>query len=111
MKEDFDTLLGSTGSKYLLATIIAKRAAQLRAGLPAAVPPRSNPVTTAMAEMSANQLVWGNDLVPQESLERAMIAAKAALQPAPAFANDEPDEIFPRQGLASAGRDESKRQS
>ena len=88
-KEDFDNLLGTTGSKYVLATIIGKRAVQLRAGLPAAVPPRSSPVTTAMAEMAADQLVWGHDLVPQASLERAMAAAPAALQPTPGFATDE----------------------
>lgn len=71
-QEGYDVLLDLTDSRYRLSMIVARRAAQLKAGVPSLleegdVPDNGNTVTMAMAELRLKKPVrWGDDL-PEET--------------------------------------------
>lgn len=75
-QEGFDTLMALTDSRYRLSMIVARRAAQLKLGIPSVLPtdayPRTrNTVTVAMKELEYGQgLRWGNDLPSAEELKQ-----------------------------------------
>ncbi len=73
-QEGFDTLMGLTESRYRLSMVVARRAAQLKLGIPSVLPkddvPRTrNTVTVAMKELEERAGVrWGDDLPSTEEL-------------------------------------------
>src|SRR5690606_13789207 len=66
-QEGYDKLLGLTDSRYRLSVIVAKRAAQLKFGVPTVldpedVPKNENTVSLAMKELLlSDELRWGDD--------------------------------------------------
>ena len=77
-QEGFDALLALTDSRYRLSVIVARRAAQLKGGIPSLLEPeempatgRHNTVTIAMMELQlGKELRWGDDLPSLEELRR-----------------------------------------
>jgi DNA-directed RNA polymerase subunit omega len=75
-QEGFDTLMALTDSRYRLSMIVARRAAQLKLGIPSLLPPEAYPktrntVTIAMKELELGcGLRWGNDLPTMEELKQ-----------------------------------------
>ena len=77
-QDGFDTLLALTDSRYRLSIIVARRAAQLKGGIPTLLEPeempstgRQNTVTLAMRELQLDkELRWGDDLPSLEELRR-----------------------------------------
>lgn len=77
-QEGFDELLALTDSRYRLSMIVARRAAQLKGGIPPLLSAeempssgRQNTVTLAMKELQLDkELRWGNDLPSLEELRR-----------------------------------------
>jgi len=75
-QEGFDTLMALTESRYRLSMIVARRAAQLKAGIPPVlpkdeVPKTRNTVTIAMKELEKGSGVrWGDDLPSMDELLR-----------------------------------------
>jgi len=76
-QEGYDKLMALTDSRYRLSMIVARRAAQLKAGIPPvldvdALPRTQNTVTIAMKELEVtHDVVWGDDLPGIEELKRA----------------------------------------
>ena len=74
-QEGFDTLMSLTESRYRLSMVVARRAAQLKVGIPSVlpkgdVPQTRNTVTVAMKELEERAGVrWGNDLPSSEELK------------------------------------------
>jgi len=80
-QKDIDKLLALTDSKYRLTNLVAKRAAQLKSGLPTTLEPEERPhtrnaVTIAMREMLNGRLAWGENIVKEERLAEAIQAAR-----------------------------------
>jgi DNA-directed RNA polymerase subunit omega len=74
-QEGFDTLINLTDSRYRLSMIVARRAAQLKLGIPPALAPEDYPktrntVTLAMRELEEGNIVWGDKLPPVEELQK-----------------------------------------
>lgn len=75
-QEGYDTLMALTDSRYRLSMIVARRAAQLKAGIPSmldadALPHTSNTVSIAMKELeSGRDIVWGDELPSIDELRR-----------------------------------------
>lgn len=75
-QEGYDTLMALTDSRYRLSMIVARRAAQLKAGIPTTLAAEeaahtSNTVTLAMKELEGDrEIVWGDDLPSTEDLRR-----------------------------------------
>lgn len=73
-QEGFDTLMDLTESRYQLSMITARRAAQLKLGVPSVLPKDEQPktrntVTIAMKELEAGAGVrWGDDLPSADEL-------------------------------------------
>lgn len=66
-QEGIDTLLALTDSRYRLSMITARRAAQLKTGIPSILDPEERPktrntVTIAMKEVATGRITWGDDL-------------------------------------------------
>jgi len=74
-QEGFDTLMQLTESRYRLSMVTARRAAQLKLGIPSVLPknevPRTrNTVTIAMKELEEGAGVrWGDDLPSTDELK------------------------------------------
>ena len=74
-QEGFDTLMSLTESRYRLSMVVARRAAQLKLGVPSVLPkselPRTrNTVTVAMKELEEDAGVrWGSDLPSNDELK------------------------------------------
>lgn len=74
-QEGFDTLMELTESRYRLSMVTARRAAQLKLGIPSVlpkdnVPHTRNTVTIAMKELEAHAGIrWGDDLPSTEQLQ------------------------------------------
>ncbi len=74
-QEGYDTLMDLTESRYRLSMVTARRAAQLKLGIPSVLPegevPRTrNTVTIAMKELEENAGVrWGDDLPSTDELQ------------------------------------------
>ena len=66
-QEGYDKLLALTDSRYRLSIVVAKRAAQLKFGVPTVldvddVPKNENTVSLAMKELTiSDQVRWGDD--------------------------------------------------
>lgn len=77
-QEGYDKLIGLTDSRYRLSMIVARRAAQLKSGIPTTlepgtVPSLENSVTVAMKELELGAGVeWGagEDLPTLDELKR-----------------------------------------
>jgi DNA-directed RNA polymerase subunit omega len=75
-QEGYDTLMALTDSRYRLSMIVARRAAQLKAGIPTtldsdAAPHTSNTVSIAMKELeTTHDIVWGDELPSADDLRR-----------------------------------------
>jgi DNA-directed RNA polymerase subunit omega len=72
-ERNIDKLLSLTDSKYRLSVAVAKRAAQLRGGMPSVLPSEQrarmrNLVTVAMRELASGQLKVGAGLIDEGKL-------------------------------------------
>jgi len=89
-QEGYDTLLALTDSRYRLSMIVARRAAQLKSGIPTVLdvdllPHNENTVTLAMRELElTDEIVWGDELPTVDTLRRA--AEPMRVDPPPTFA-------------------------
>src|SRR5690606_37614617 len=99
-QEGYDTLLALTDSRYRLSMITARRAAQLKSGIPTVLevdqlPHNENTVTLAMRELElSDEIVWGSDLPAMEALRRAVEPVKVeAPQTFAAAADDDDDDL------------------
>lgn len=85
-QEGFDTLMSLTESRYRLSMVTARRAAQLKLGIPSVlpkdeVPHTRNTVTIAMKELEERAGIrWGNDLPSTEQL-RGLIERERREEP------------------------------
>lgn len=77
-QEGYDRLLSLTDSRYRLSIVVARRAAQLKSGVPSLLEAdempaaKTNTVSVAMAELSTGKgIVWGEDLPSDASLREA----------------------------------------
>jgi DNA-directed RNA polymerase subunit omega len=76
-QEGYDTLLELTDSRYRLSMVVARRAAQLKTGIPSTLEPdelagMSNTVSIAMKEVELGEgIVWGDELPDVSDLRRA----------------------------------------
>jgi DNA-directed RNA polymerase subunit omega len=77
-QEGYDELMALTDSRYRLTMITARRAAQLKAGIPPLLGPEelpktANTVTVAMKELELGKPIrWGDDLPSHEELSRGL---------------------------------------
>jgi DNA-directed RNA polymerase subunit omega len=78
-QEGYDRLMALTDSRYRLSMIVARRAAQLKAGIPTTldvdeVPPaRGNTVSVAMRELTLGRgVLFGAELPSAEDLRRVI---------------------------------------
>lgn len=77
-QEGYDELMALTDSRYRLTMITARRAAQLKAGIPSlltgeTLPKTSNTVTVAMKELELGMPIrWGDHLPSAEELSRGL---------------------------------------
>ena len=77
-QEGYDRLLSLTDSRYRLSIVVARRAAQLKSGVPSLLDSdemptaKTNTVSVAMAELRTGKgIVWGEDLPSDVSLREA----------------------------------------
>lgn len=81
-QEGYDKLMSLTDSRYRLSMIVARRAAQLKSGIPnlldpGELPPTENTVTVAMKEIELGKpVVWGAELPSTEALMRTIPAPR-----------------------------------
>lgn len=86
-QEGFDTLMSLTESRYRLSMVTARRAAQLKLGIPSVlskgeIPNTRNTVTIAMKELERGAGVrWGDDLPSTDEL-RGVIERERREEPA-----------------------------
>lgn len=77
-QEGYDVLMALTDSRYRLSIIVARRAAQLKLGVPSLLEegelaPTQNSVTIAMKELELDKpLRWGTELPSVEELRRTV---------------------------------------
>lgn len=74
----YDRLLSLTDSRYRLSIVVARRAAQLKSGVPSLLEPdempeaKTNTVSVAMAELRTGKgIVWGEDLPADTAVREA----------------------------------------
>lgn len=83
-QEGYDDLMALTDSRYRLSLIVARRAAQLKGGIPTTLdsderPANKNTVSLAMKELRTKRgIKWGSDLPTTEELRRGFERAKRA---------------------------------
>ncbi len=77
-QKGYDRLLSLTDSRYRLSIVVARRAAQLKSGVPSLLSAdempdaNSNTVSVAMEELrTGKDIVWGEDLPTDASLREA----------------------------------------
>ncbi len=81
-QEGYDTLMGLTESRYALSIIVARRAAQIKLGVPSTLdegdlPATQNTVTVAMKELELGKPVrWGADLPSIDELRRTIAPSR-----------------------------------
>jgi len=100
-QEGYDTLLALTDSRYRLSMIVARRAAQLKMGIPTVLdvddlPRNENTVTLAMKELeTTNDIVWGDELPSVEELRRAVepVKVEAPASYSPTALDDDDDDL------------------
>lgn len=77
-QEGYDELMALTDSRYRLTMIAARRAAQLKTGIPTLLegeekPDTTNTVTIAMKELELGKAIrWGDELPSVEELSRVV---------------------------------------
>jgi DNA-directed RNA polymerase subunit omega len=79
-QEGYDRLMALTDSRYRLSMIVARRAAQLKGGIPSTLSydempaARLNSVSIAMREFEyGREVLWGDDSLPSfEELKRTV---------------------------------------
>lgn len=77
-QEGYDELMALTDSRYRLTMITARRAAQLKTGIPTLLegeekPGTTNTVTIAMKELELGKPIrWGDELPSMEELNRVV---------------------------------------
>lgn len=77
-QEGYDDLMALTDSRYRLTMITARRAAQLKTGIPNLLedeekPDTTNTVTIAMKELELGKPIrWGDELPSPEELSRVV---------------------------------------
>lgn len=99
-QEGYDTLLALTDSRYRLSMVVARRAAQLKMGIPTVLdvddlPRNENTVTLAMKEFElTDDVVWGDDLPSVDELRRAVepVRVEAPASYSPASLDDDDDD-------------------
>lgn len=75
-QEAFDKLMAMTDSRYRLSIVVARRAAQLKNGIPPLLdheemPKTRNTVTIALEELARGKPIrWGKDLPSNEELRQ-----------------------------------------
>lgn len=85
-QEGYDTLMNLTESRYRLSMVTARRAAQLKLGIPSVLPKDESPhtrntVTIAMKELEEHAGVrWGDDLPSTDQL-RTLIERERREEP------------------------------
>lgn len=88
-QEGYDTLISLDSSRYRLSMIVARRAAQIKLGVPSvldvdALPRTENSVTIAMKELETTDKVkWGDDLPSMEEIKR--VAEPPKPDPIPSY--------------------------
>lgn len=99
-QEGYDTLMALTDSRYRLSMIVARRAAQLKSGIPSILdvddlPHTTNTVSIAMKELETTSAVhWGDDLPPMEELRKLAEPTRRSEEPTFSVARSDPaDEI------------------
>lgn len=87
-QQGYDRLTTLTDSRYRLSMIIARRAAQLKSGIPTTLEEhelplaRHNTVSVAMREFELGRGVrWGDDLPSFEELKRAVAEERRREEP------------------------------
>jgi DNA-directed RNA polymerase subunit omega len=77
-QEGYDKLMSLVDSRYRLSMLVAKRAAQLKNGIPPLLSPEETPktrntVSLALKELVLDKpLVWGDDLPSVEELKKTV---------------------------------------
>lgn len=100
-QEGYDKLLALTDSRYRLSMVVARRAAQLKLGIPTVLdvddlPRNENTVTLAMKELElTNDVVWGDDLPSADELRRAVepVRVETPTSYSPASLDDDDDDL------------------
>ena len=98
-QEGYDTLMALTDSRYFLSIIVARRAAQLKNGIPSTLehgeyPKTRNTVTIALKELTMGKgIKWGKDLPSNEDLRKTVELERRAepLSFTPPKFNDDDD--------------------
>lgn len=87
-QEGYDRLMQLTDSRYRLSMIVARRAAQLKGGIPTTLDvdempaARHNTVTLAMREFELGRDVrWGDELPTFDELKRTVVEEKRREEP------------------------------
>ncbi len=86
-QEGIDRLMALTDSRYRLSMIVARRAAQLKGGVPTTLavdeqPDTSNTVTIAMHELKLDRgIAWGDDLPSWDELRRHVLDERKREEP------------------------------
>lgn len=86
-QEGYDRLMALTDSRYRLSMIVARRAAQLKGGVPTVLadderPDTANTVTIAMHELRRGVGVhWGDDLPSWDELRRHVVDERRREEP------------------------------
>jgi DNA-directed RNA polymerase subunit omega len=86
-QDGFDRLIALTDSRYRLSMIVARRAAQLKGGVPTTLaveeqPDTRNTVTIAMHELKLGRGIhWGDELPTWDELRRHVIEERRREEP------------------------------
>lgn len=86
-QEGYDALMALTDSRYRLSMIVARRAAQIKLGVPTMLsvdemPHTTNTVSIAMKELELGRGVrWGNDLPTLDEIRRLADAGRRIEEP------------------------------
>ncbi len=87
-QEGYDRLMALTDSRYRLSMIVARRAAQLKGGIPSTLDvdempaARTNSVSIAMREFELGRDVrWGDDLPTFDDLKRIVAEERRREEP------------------------------
>ena len=87
-QEGYDRLMALTDSRYRLSMIVARRAAQLKGGIPTTLDSdempaaRQNTVSVAMREFELGREVrWGDELPTFDELKRTVVEERRREEP------------------------------
>ena len=87
-QEGYDRLMALTDSRYRLSMIVARRAAQLKGGIPSTLDAdelpaaRQNTVSIAMREFELGREVrWGDELPTFDELKRTVVEERRREEP------------------------------